>query len=188
MVQVEITAQNVKAQLDIKDPFMRLKTTEPTIAISSEPLQITMESPAAEVYIDNYPSDSARGIKNNVDFDRDNARKGMAALQAWAGKIAREGAMLAKIEDHGNPLKALAQAALNGKEGDITVAYVPPPTVKVVTHDVKTQVQPAKLQLRLNKGTASGQLEQGTVDLTMLQYPEVYFHVTNQSNRVNIEA
>ncbi|MDU2063411.1 MAG: DUF6470 family protein [Sporomusaceae bacterium] len=188
MVQVEITQQNVKARLDIKDPFMRLKTTDLSMQISSEPLSIQMESPAAEVFIDNYPSNYARGFKNNKDFDRDNARKGMEALQNWAGKIAHEGAMLARIEDHGKPLAALASQAIRGKDSDVNIAYVPSPTIKVVTHDVKTQVQQGKLHIRFNNGTATGQLERGTVGLTMLQYPEVHFRVTNQSNRVNIEA
>lgn len=175
MFQVRVTQTDAKARLDVKDPFLRLKTQDIAVKISGDEAKLEIHSPAAELSIDSYPSNRARGMKNNVDFDRDNAAKGVQAVQAAIAKFAQDGARLAKIEKGGNPLKQLAQEAMTEKPLSISIGYVPDPTVRVVTHEAQIRVTHGALNIRFDGGTVSGQFEQGTVGATMLQYPKVDF-------------
>lgn len=175
MFQVRVTQTDAKARLDVKDPFLNLKTEEVAVKLSGSEAKLEIHSPAAELSIDSYPSNKARGMKNNIDFDRDNAAKGMQAIQAAIAKFAQDGARLAKIENGGNPLKQLAKEALNEPPLSISIGYVPDPTVRVVTHEAEIRVTRGPLSIRFDGGTVSGQLEEGTVSATMLQYPDVKF-------------
>ena len=187
MFQVRVTQQDAKARLNVTDPMLSLKINDPEVQISSQPVQLEIHQPAAELTIDNYPSDYSRGIKNNMDFDRDNARKGMQALYAFIGKIASEGAMLAKIENKGNPLAQLAKQSLEPTPLEINIASVAQPTIKVTPHPADVKVLPGRLNIGLNQGTVDGQLQRGTVDITMLQYPNVSYRYVNSSS-VDIQA
>ena len=179
MFQVSISQQNVKARLDVNDPFLRLQIADPAVQISSEPVKIEINSPAAELAIDSYPSNRSRGIKNNVDFDSDNARKGMQAVYEAIGKIARDGALLGKIENKGNPLKQLAKEAIAEKSVEISIASVDSPTINVTPHEAEIKVQPGRLNISFSQATVKGDLERGTVGVTMLQYPQVDFTFTD---------
>ena len=181
MFQVRVTQTDAKARLDVKDPFLRLKTQDVAVKISGEEPKLEIHSPAAELSIDSYPSNRARGIKNNIDFDRDNAAKGMQAVQAAIAKFAQDGARLAKIENGGNPLKQLAQEAMTERPLSISIGYVPDPTVRVVTHEAQIQVTSGALNIRFDGGTVDGELDKGTVSATMLQYPEVNFQFVGQN-------
>lgn len=186
MFQVSITQQNAKARLDISDPLLHLKTTDLAVQISSEPAKMEIHSPAAELSIDNYPSDRSRGIKNNVDFDRDNAQKGLQTVYAAIGKIASEGVRLSKIEHKGHPLAQLAKAAMDSKPVEISVGSVAEPTIKVTPHQAEVNVQPGRLNISFSMGRVDGDLQKGTVNLAMLQYPEVNFRFTD--TKVNLKV
>lgn len=175
MFQVRVSQQNAKARLDVTDPVLNLKIKDPQVQLSSQPLQLEIHQPAAELIIDNYPSTYSRGIKNNVDFDRDNARKGMQTVYAAIGKIASEGARLAKIENKGQPLAQLAKEALAPKEQEITIASVAQPTIKVTPHEAEVKIVPGRLNIHLDQGTVDGNLQRATANITMLAYPQVNF-------------
>ena len=179
MFQVNVSQQDIKARLDVSDPFLRLQIADPKVQISSEPVKIEINSPAAELAIDSYPSNRSRGIKNNVDFDRDNAQKGMQTVYEAIGKIARDGALLAKIENKGNPLTQLAKESIMPKDAEISIASVDSPTINVTPHEAEINVRPGKLNISFAQGTVAGDLQRGTVGLTMIQYPKVDFTFTD---------
>ncbi|WP_094603824.1 putative protein YviE [Sporomusa silvacetica DSM 10669] len=186
MFQVRVSQQDVKARLNVTDPMLYLQINDPEVQISSQPLQLEIHQPAAELVIDNYPSDYSRGIKNNMDFDRDNARKGMQTVYAAIGKIASEGVMLSKIENKGNPLAQLAKASMDPTPLEITIASVAEPSIRVTPHEAEIRVVPGRVNIGLNQGTVDGELQRGTVDLTMLQYPNVSYRFVD--SRVDIQV
>ncbi|MCE5286515.1 MAG: DUF6470 family protein [Pelosinus sp.] len=186
MLELKAVQTNAKARMDIKDPFLELKTTDPHVEMSSEPLTMKFHTPAAEVTIDNYPSDYSRGFRNNVDFDREKAQKGMKAIQEYTAKAAREGAIIAKSLGKGNPFIRFAKEAMNSKPVEINIASVAEPSIKVVTHEAEIEVNPGKLNIQAVYGTATGNLERGTVDITMLQYPEVHFRAMDSKVDVGV--
>ena len=173
--QVRVSQQDIIARLAIRDPLLTLQITDPRVQISSQPLQLEIHQPAAELAIDSYPSNSSRGIKNNQDFDRDNARKGMQTIYSAIAKIASDGVRLSKIENKGHPLAQLARESMNPKPLEITIASVADPTIKVTTHEAEITVQRGQLNIQLNQGTVGGALQRGTVNLNVLQYPQVDF-------------
>ena len=181
MVQLRISQQNVKARLDIQDPFLRLKTTEVKVQISSEPVKLELSQPLGELSIDQYPSNYSRGDRNFMDFDRENARKGMQALQDFIGKIAREGIMLSEIEHKGKPLVQLAKASLPIKMSNLTLAPVASPDIHYTPHEAQVKVEPGQLFIQFVNGIADSELERGSVNLTMLQYPQVHIQVSDSS-------
>lgn len=185
MLQVQVLQQNALARLDIRDPFLQLKITDPHVEISSQPMTMKFHTPAAEVFIDNYPSDYSRGYRNNVDFDRENAQKGMQALISYIGKAAREGARMAKLE-HKGILKQLAKEAMQSRPLEISIGSVKEPSIKVVTHDATIEVNPGRVNIEGINGTVSGSLQKGTVDLTMLRYPEVKFRAVDSKVDITV--
>jgi len=186
MFQVRVTQQDVKARLNVTDPMLYLKINDPEVQISSQPVQLEIHQPAAELAIDNYPSDYSRGIKNNMDFDRDNARKGMQTVYAAIGKIASEGVMLSKIENKGNPLAQLAKQSMDPTPVEINIGSVAEPTIKVTPHPAEVRVIVGRLNIGLDQGTVGGELQRGTVDLTMLQYPQVNYRYVDSNVDIQI--
>ena len=113
-----------------------------------------------------------------MDFDRENARKGMQALQDFIGKIAREGIMLSEIEHKGNPLAQLAKASLPSKMSDLTLAPVASPNIRYTPREEQVKVEPGQLSIQFVNGIADSELERGSVNLTMLQYPQVHIQAS----------
>lgn len=188
MFQVRVTQQNAMARLDVSDAMLYLHISDPQVEISSQPIQLEIHQPAAELAIDNYPSDYSRGIKDNMDFDRDNARKGMQTIYAAIGKIASEGVMLSKIEKKGHPLAQLAKQSMNPQPVDLTVASVAEPAIKVTPHEAEVRIIPGHVNIGLKQGTGTvhANLQSGTINLTMLQYPQVSYRFIDSN--VDIKA
>lgn len=188
MFQVRVTQQNAMARLDVSDPLLYLHISDPQVEISTQPVQLEIHQPAAELAIDNYPSDYSRGIKNNMDFDRDNARKGMQAIYAAIGKIASEGVMLSKIENKGHPLAQLARQSMNPQPVDLTIVSVAESIIKVTPHEAEIKIIPGHVNIGLKQGTGNvaGDLRKGTINLTMLQYPQVSYRFIDSN--IDIQA
>ncbi len=180
MLQVRVEQQNAKARLDVQDPAMKLRTKDLQVKLSAQSATLEISSPAAELMIDSYPSTRSRGIKNNIDFDRDNAAKGMRALQEAIAKFASDGARLAKIENKGNPLKQLAKEAMDETPYSLSIGYVEEPTIRVTPHQAEVRVTRGNLKTDFDYGTVNAELKRGSTDLKMLQYPQVKFSFTDK--------
>ena len=188
MFQVRVTQQNAMAKLDVSDSMLYLHISDPQVEISSQPVRLEINSPAAELAIDNYPSDYSRGIKNNMDIDRDNARKGMQTIYAAIGKIASEGVLLSKIEKKGHPLAQLAKESINPKPVDLSIASVAEPTIKVTPHEAEIKIVRGYVNIGLKQGTGTvtGNLQEGRINLTMLRYPQVSYRFVD--SKMDIHA
>lgn len=180
MLLVKINQQDAKIRMATTDPLLYLHIADPKVEISSEPLQLEIHQPAAEVIIHNYPSDYSRGIKNFMDFERDNARKAMENAYEAVGKIASDGARLAKIENKGT-LAQLAKEAMNPKTVEINVGSVAEPTIQVTMHEAAIKVIPGRQNIGLKPGSVTGDLRQGSVHVTMVQYPQIHYRVIDSS-------
>ncbi|SEO71193.1 DUF6470 family protein [Propionispora vibrioides] len=181
MLQLKILQQNAMARLDIQDPFLKMRITDVQVRISSEPVKLDISQPPGELSIDQYPSNYSRGDRNFMDFDRENAQKGMRALQDFIGKIAREGIMLNKIEHKGKPLVQLAKEAIKTPISNLGLAPVASPDIRYTPREAKIKVEPGQLSIRFVDGTFDSELERGSVNLTMLQYPQVHVQVSDSS-------
>lgn len=178
MLQLNVIQQNAKARLDIRDPFVTLRTQDVQVKVSSTPVKLEISSPEGELSIDQYPFWRSLGILHSDDFDREQARKGMQAMYEAIGKAARDGVRLMKIEHKGNIIPSLGAQDSAPKEGELIAKDIEGPRISYTPHDTKVSVTPSDLNIQFVGGNVDISAERGTVDLSMLQYPEVNFKIS----------
>lgn len=163
-----ITQQFAKIGLNIKKPFLSLKTTKPQIELNIQKPEIQIESPKPKIYIDQRQCFSDFNKRSLYEFSHYYAQLAHSDVIEGIGRISAEGDMLAEIK--GVSIPDLSQAALD-TQADFNVTAIPKqrPIIEFETHPVKIELKKGTVDLKLHRGTIENNFDWGKVQPYILQ-------------------
>lgn len=179
MLKLNIAQQPAKLALNIKDPFLNIRTTPPQIQLSTEPAIVEINRTEGKLEIDQYPCRYSIGFKNNFDFAYDFAQEGKQSVLAAVGEIAAEGDRLARIESKENAIANIATESMFSDPADVVWARVESPNIHYQPGKVEFNPIYGKVNLDLERGTVSLELQRGEVKGQISQYQNIRFWTTN---------
>lgn len=110
--------------IETKPASLNMHTTYAKLELKQKPPLINIKTEQAMIQIDQYPCFAEEGLKNNFDFIKEYAQKGLQSVTAYTGKIARNGDQMAKIGHHANIMINIAKNSAIDKK-DFNVGYIP---------------------------------------------------------------
>ncbi|PYG89114.1 hypothetical protein LY28_00937 [Ruminiclostridium sufflavum DSM 19573] len=113
----EISIQSTPASLNAHTVYAKLE-------LEQKPPLINIKTEQARILIDQYPCFAEEGLKNNVDFIKEQAQKGLQKAISYTGKIARNGDEMAKIGYHANIMINIAKNEAITKH-EFGLGYIP---------------------------------------------------------------
>ncbi|MEG6585000.1 DUF6470 family protein [Dendrosporobacter sp. 1207_IL3150] len=181
MIQLNISQQPAKLELNISDPKLNIKTTPPKILMTTEPAVVEINRTDGKLEIDQYPCRYSIGFKNSFDLLHDAAQEGRQAALEGVGRIAAEGDRLARVESKEDAIVNIASETTIKEPYEITWARIASPNLHYEPGKVEFNPIYGKLNLDLERGTVDLELQRGEVKGRITQYQNVRFW-TSQSN------
>lgn len=169
MLRLRIEQEFARIGLNIKKPFLPLRTTGPQIELSIKEPELKLHNPRPRVYIDQRRCFADMEKRTLDEFLRYHAQLGREkALQA-IGDIAEEGDMLASIEK-GVKLEDIAEKGF-GEAADFNVTAIPKQMPDIVwdVRPVEIEFIPGEVELELRRGRVENLFEPGKVEVYLEQ-------------------
>jgi len=167
------TWHNKFAQLDInqKLPLINIRTEQPV------------------VMIDQYQCFAEAGLKNNIDFAREQAQKGYQNLVKYIGREARNGDAMAKIGYHANiMIDIIKRESVTKHEFGLGSIPRSRPTVTVAGGTVRLDAEPRDgigetngITSRYTPGALNFNYTATKVDIRMVSYGSVNIKYTGNN-------
>ncbi|HWR41473.1 MAG TPA: DUF6470 family protein [Patescibacteria group bacterium] len=179
----KIAIQTQKAPLDLQSKLVKVQIeTTPAVAVSVRKTTGTLS-------IDQYPSRASYNLKNNTDFTRDFAQRGMDALQESIGENAAEGDQLMRIENSTSAAKTVAQMATQALEPTpVEWNYVSfaRPEINYELNTTPGDYTPWKSNISYDMGEVTNNTGTTQVRTSMAQYPSIRFWTTGNRTDMRI--
>lgn len=110
--------------IETKQANLNMHVTNAKLEQKQKPPLIYIKTEQAMIQIDQYPCFAEEGLKNNFDFIKEYAQKGLQSVTAYTGKIARDGDEMAKIGHDANIMINIAKNSAIDKK-DFNIGYIP---------------------------------------------------------------
>lgn len=106
-----LSIRTTPAEIAIKTTPANLNahTTYAKLELKQKPPLINIDFEQATVLIDQYPCFAEEGLKNNQDFIKEQAQKGLKNVTEYTGRVARNGDEMAKIGHKANIMINIAK-------------------------------------------------------------------------------
>ena len=139
-------------QLRIDQQFARIgiETNDATVDIQQGPAQLEIQQPSADINIKTKPAkltiDQSKAFADLGQFPvgesiRRSAAEGLSEAQSGSRRRRRQGDMMMKIENGGDPLKAIAKQNAPRKMKPFNIGFIPS------YGSVKIDYQPAEVEV-----------------------------------------
>ncbi len=147
--KIGLNSQMAQLKLQIKEPFLELKTTHLKVKLEREPARV--ECDATKCW-------EERGFKTIATFGRGNAHKGREACAQHIREVVTEGDMMAAIESNSIEDCIAYYASLAWDTPEFNIALVPKSRVdiKVIPGELKIDWELGKVRGNLRWGKVSG--------------------------------
>ncbi|MHB8125588.1 MAG: DUF6470 family protein [Desulfitobacteriaceae bacterium] len=173
MLQINISTRPIRLDYTIQNAHLNLQSTRSTVQMETSPTSLEIRQPRGELTIDQTPCRYSIGLKNNMDFVRDNAALGRQTAMDTIARIAEEGDQLARIESKSNALADIAANSTLSEVPDITWAPIALPNINYRANPVQFNAIVGKVNFTILPGTIQGNYQPGSVDIRVTQYPSV---------------
>ncbi|MBO8159041.1 DUF6470 family protein [Thermosyntropha sp.] len=185
-MQLRIEQQFVQIGLNIKEPFLPLKTTLPKINLEIKEPKLNMHISHPKVYIDQRRCFADVERRSLPDFISYYAQLGREQVLRAIGDIAEEGDSLAAIEK-GVTIEELAEKGF-GEPADFNVTAVPkqPPEITWDVRPVEIEFIPGQVDLELVRGKVENYFEPGKVEVYIAQ--QNYIKIDWVGDKIDIKA
>jgi len=172
--------------LDIRQPAYSMEVRHPRSELVIDPPQLQVESELPRVEIDQTECFADVERRNPMEFSRHMAELSQKAGFEGIARIAGEGDLLAGIEE-GIDIADIAY--MNSQLYDeFNVGLLPEhqPVIRVIRGDLNIDVEPGKVDVRLNAGQVFSRLDWGRVGINWQQKPMIEVQYIGQ--RVDISV
>jgi hypothetical protein len=139
----------------------------PRVEIETAPAQLAIESRKPQVSVDRTDYRDAVGARRIVELGNLLHEQAVQAATEAIGQIAAEGSRLARIENPGNTIAAVAQQAMPTDEVDLQLRMVPPPRFDVTPGGVEVKVAPGEIRIRFPDVPIKFDVRRATVTVDM---------------------
>jgi len=143
------------------------------VQVETTPATLRIRQPRGELTMDMTPCRYSIGLKNNVDFARDNAQLGKQTVMNTIGRIAQEGERLTHIENKSNAIGDIAAGTNFPVARDITWAHIDLPIIQYKANAVQFDPIAGAVNRTVQPGTVQGDYQPGSVDIRVTQYPSI---------------
>ena len=183
MLQLRIDQQYAKIGLDIKEPFLNLKTTLPAVELAIKEPQLKMESKRPVIHIDQTKCFADAGRRKPLDFAWYCADLARSDVAAAVDRIVSDGNYLAGIEN-GNSIPELAAASMD-ESIDFNVTFIPKqrPDIWFDLYPVNIDLDRGTVDLQLHRGEFDSNLQRGQVNAYLRQ--KNYININWEESRLN---
>lgn len=185
-MQLRIEQEFARIGLNIKKPFLPLRTVQPQIELTIKKPELRLHSSPPKVYIDQRQCFADMEKRSLADFISYYAALGREQVLRAIGDMAEEGDMLAAIEK-GMTIEEMAEKGF-GEMADFNVTAVPkqPPDISWDVRPVEVQLVPGEVDLKLNRGRVENLFEPGRVEAYIRQ--QNYLKIEWVGEKVNLKA
>lgn len=185
-MQLRIEQQFARIGLNIKKPFLPLKTTQPSIELTIKKPELKLHSPLPKVYIDQRRCFADMEKRTLDDFLRYYAQLGREQALKAIGDIAEEGDLLASIEK-GVTIEEISDKGF-GEVADYNVTAIPkqPPDITWDVRPVEAELIRGEVDLQLNRGRVENLFEPGKVTVYIEQ--QNYIKIEWVGERLDLKA
>lgn len=174
MLQIQIATRPILLDYSMQNARLDLQTTRPVLNMETIPAKVEISQPRGQLTIDQTPCRYSIGLKNMTDFGRDNAAFSRQAAAEGVARIVREGYQMARIEvKNNNAIADIAAANMLSEAPDITLAHIASPEIRYEARPVQFNPVAGKVNYSFQPGTVQGDYQPGSVDIRVIQYPEV---------------
>jgi len=173
MLQINISTQPIRLSYTTQNAQANLQTTPPSVQMETTAATLEIHQPQGELTIDMTPCRYSIGIKNNVDFARDNAALGRQTAMKTIARIVQEGNQLARIETNSNALADIAADSTRSEVPGVTLARIDAPEIHYQANPVQFNPTAGKVNVTVQPGTVQGNYQPGSVDIRVTQYPSI---------------
>lgn len=175
MLQINISTQPIRLDYTINNAKLNLQTTRPLVQMETVAATLEIRQPRGELTIDSYPCRYSIGLKNNLDFARDNAALGKQAAMDATARIAQEGTQYARIESGSDAFAEIAANATLSEVPGLTLGHIEAPDIRYQANPVQFNPSAGKVNFTVQPGTVQGDYQPGGVDIRVTQYPSIQF-------------
>jgi len=175
MLQLNISTQPIRLDYTIKNAKLNLQSTPTKVQRATTPTTLEIRQPHGELTIDQTPTRYSIGLKNNIDFARDNAALGRQSVMKAIARIAQEGNQYARIESKSNALADIAANSGFSEVPGLTLAHVEAPDIHYQAKPVQFNSTVGKLNVTVQPGKVQGDYQPGSVNIRVTQYPSIQF-------------
>ncbi len=108
-MSLRISRTDGKIGIETTPAKLEITKRDARLSLRRNHVEIRMKTEHPKVEIDQYEAFASAGLKNSLDLAKEAARKGYRQVMEFIAKYARDGDMLAAIENGGNPLADIAE-------------------------------------------------------------------------------
>jgi len=173
MLQISIITQPIRLDYTIQNAKLNLQSPPPNVQKETTPAKLEIRQPRGELTIDQTPCRYSIGLKNNVDFARNNAELGRKSVRNAITRIVQEGEQYARIESKSNAIANIAAESSLSKVPGITLAHIDAPNIRYKAYPVQFYPTSGKINLTIQPGTVKADYQPGSVDIRVSQYPSI---------------
>jgi hypothetical protein len=187
MLQLNISQRDAQIGLSTKDPLLRLRTTEPQVEISAPAATLEIHQADGVLQIDQTAFHNAVGQKTMAASDRDLVQRAQDHVLQVIRQMVSEGDQLSHIENRGNTIpQMIGQQNAVAPLSDVELVNLPPADIRYTPEAPIITVQPGDFATQLQAGTATGDLQPGTVDVYLRQNSSMKIWLS-RSNAGNVD-
>lgn len=146
---------------------VNLRRTAPRVEIETTKAELTIQSRKPQVSVDRTDYRDAVGALRIADLGNLIHERAAQATFAAIGQIAAEGDQLARIENPGNTIAAVAQQEMPMDEVSLDLRSVPPPKFTVTPGEVKVGVTPGQVNIAFPSTPLQIDVRRATVTVDM---------------------
>lgn len=173
MLQINISTQPIRLDYNVQNAKLNLQSTPAKLQVETMAATLEIHQPRGELTIDSYPSRYSIGLKNNIDFARDNAELGRQTVMNAIARIAQEGTQYARIESGSDAFADIAANSSFSEAPGITLAHIEAPDIRYQANPVQFNSTAGKVNFTVQPGTVEGDYQPGSVDIRVTQYPRL---------------
>lgn len=179
MLRLNISTQPIRLSYTTQNAQLNLQSSRPKVQMETTAATLEIRQPRGELTIDQTSLRYSIGLKNNVDFARDNAALGRQTVMDAIARIAEEGDQLARIESKSDALADIAADSAFSEVPEITWAHITAPDIHYQVNPVQFNGNAGKINFTILPGTVQGNYQPGSIDIHVTQYPSIEISVVD---------
>lgn len=180
MLSINITTQPMKMQFGTQQASLDITNAIAQVQLETPAAKLDIHQSSGELTIDQTPCRYARGIKNMMAFNRDNAQAGRESAVAAVGRIAEDGNRLGRIQSKENVIANMAADSMVPEPAEITWAYVPMPEIHYTPKAPQINLTEGKVTNSSQPGKVQGDYRPAQVNINVAQYPSITMWVSDK--------
>ena len=179
MLRLNISTQPIRLSYTTQNAQLTLQSSRPKVQMETTAATLEIRQPRGELTIDQTSLRYSIGLKNNVDFARDNAALGRQTAMDAIARITEEGDQLARIESKSDALADIAADSTFSEVPEFTWAPIAAPDIHYQANPVQLNGTAGKVNFTIQPGTVQGNYKPGSLDIQVTQYPSIEISVVD---------